>query len=53
MQRKSVGLDGDRGWAGLKHYTPGLKMDPTPALPRGVVGISHNINNFHANVASV
>ncbi len=23
------GLDGDRWWAGLKHYTPGLKMDPT------------------------
>ncbi len=26
------GLDGDWWWAGLKHYTPGLKMDPTPAL---------------------
>ncbi len=26
------GLDGDRWWAGLEHYTPGLKMDPTPAL---------------------
>ncbi len=26
------GLDGDRWWAGLQHYTPGLKMDPTLAL---------------------
>ncbi len=26
------GLDGDRWWAGLEHYTPGLKMNPTPAL---------------------
>ncbi len=26
------GWEGDRWWAGLQHYTPGLKMDPTPAL---------------------
>ncbi len=26
------GLDGDWWWAGLEHYTPGLKMDPTLAL---------------------
>ncbi len=26
------GLDGDRRWAGLEHYTPGLKMDSTLAL---------------------
>ncbi len=33
------GLDGDRWWAGLKHYTPGLKMDPPPALTRPIVYI--------------
>ncbi len=31
------GLDGDWWWAGLEHCTPGLKMDPTPALSKATV----------------
>ncbi len=55
------GLDGDRWWAGLEHYTPGLKMDPTPALHSNVLTelvclellragplkvIAHRVRNF-------